>query len=66
MEYADFRESLKLLTLFHPLLRGERKDSRGRVRGFVHCSAKQRGRQVGRPASRRVQLGVGGGCGLRD
>ena len=58
MEYADFRESLKLLTLFHPLLRGERKDSRGRVRGFVHCSAKQR--QAGRQASKQAGA-VGGG-----
>lgn len=54
-EYADFRESLKLLTLFHPLLRRERKDSRGRVRGFVHCSASSEARPRDHQA---------GGCSL--
>jgi hypothetical protein len=61
-EYADFRESLKLLTLFHPLLRRERKDSRGRVRGFVHCSASSEARPRDHQG-RRVQLGGGVGVG---
>jgi hypothetical protein len=50
-EYADFRESLKLLTYsIHCCVESE-GTAAGGLRAFVHCSAKQRGR------ARRVQLG---------